>query len=123
MLYDPKWTPAETEIQLEPWQQILLKAADILEEKNWIQGEMDDRAGGYCMMGAMQVAIYGTTTIVQDAYYGHVEKEKDHHPVYIQGLGKLGAAISDIPVHEWNDRKGRTKAEVIAKLREVAHAV
>lgn len=41
MLYDKRWEPkipATTPPKQQPWQKVLLDAADLIEEKGWIRG-------------------------------------------------------------------------------------
>lgn len=54
MLYDPKWeVPAE--VKLEPWQQILKDAADIIEREGWIRDSYHNK-NGHCAIGAINKA-------------------------------------------------------------------
>lgn len=112
MLYDPKWTPAETEIQLEPWQQILLKAADILETHGWCQKSFGDYHHGFCAIGAIRAVTAQPW-----------DKVGITDPDGRRAAMKLYRNIRGQTIALWNDTYGRTKEEVIAKLREVAHAV
>ena len=57
MLYDPKWE-APTEITLEPWQEILMEAAAILDRDGWVRGAMHS-ASGHCIVGAIAIASRG----------------------------------------------------------------
>lgn len=110
MLFDPKWAP--TEIKLEPWQEILLRAADILEEHGWVQGQIGYDGEGYCAFGAMIKAL---------ATVNHMGLD--------DAMMKLGNAVAtigspfDSAIFRWNDREDRTKEQVISKMREVANAV
>jgi hypothetical protein len=97
----------------------LHRAADLLEEFGWTSGKLcrdsdgkglsdarDPSAVSFCVSGAMGRAamdLGGGTALWDDAF-------RILHQ-------RLGAG----PV-EWNDRLGRTKAEVVSALRSAAEA-
>lgn len=123
MLYDPKWTPPATEIKLEPWQEILLKAATILEEKGWVQDGLHSPKG-FCALGALQWACYGQ--VYTSSVFNKTDvdgKRERHNDVYIQACHNLGNAVRDWDIYHWNDNPGRTAKEVIDQMRTVANAV
>lgn len=92
-------------------QQILNRAADIIEQAGWTQGALalDDAgrptgslspiAACYCTIGAIQKAASGHKRVIE-----HADAALRTH---------LG--IQDTVM--WNDKAGRTKEEVIAALR------
>lgn len=81
----------------------LLRAADLLETKGWIQEQVKSEKG-FCAMGA----IYETCELD--------EVNNDCSCFLCVGvLRKVHEQLSD-----WNDEPGRTKEEVIALLREEA---
>jgi len=107
MLFDPKWNPIE--IKIEPWQKVLLDAANLLESAGWCQNMMGDSFGRHCAIGAI-----------------HAVKCDDLHSManaacalskHIQ-TGFSRSKYIDIP--DWNDYRGRTKEQVIATMRKVA---
>jgi hypothetical protein len=110
MLYDPNWKP--TEIVLEDWQKLLLEAAEILETRGWIQGEMCTDEG-FCTLGAINRAGYdvGNTAPITTAI--------------LAVIAKIGAPPTMGPraIARWNDTYGRTKEEVVHTLRDAANAV
>jgi hypothetical protein len=110
MLYDPKWAPAE--IKLKPWQEVLLKAAGILERDGWIQGNYGDESRGYCTMGAMRAA----STVVPIHTWDGLPAE------YVEACNKLNETLP-FNISYWNDHQDRTKEEVVSTLRKVANAV
>lgn len=71
-------------------------AADALEERGWIQGQMESNSGSLCLVGALRACSpqAGDWLIAREVYC------------------RLGHAES------WNDEEGRTEAEVTAWLRE-----
>lgn len=81
--------------------QVLMKAADILRTGGWCQIHFNKRTGEHCMIGAIQEA----------ANYTQPATDIAHRAVLMHGYGMC-----------WNDRKGRTKEEVIAALEKVARS-
>lgn len=104
--------PAEPTVR-----EVLHRAADLLEEFGWCQGyfaedsagewvEEDDAAAvAFCASGALLRAMADL-----NAPYMRSTNE----------LLKTPPGFSHTP--EWNDAPGRTKAEVVACLREAAEA-
>ena len=87
--------------QLDEASKLLLKAAALIEVRGWVQGNFEC-SRGYCIGGA---AIRADTTL------GRV--------VYPIALKRVSASLGTFYVG-WNDTPGRTKDEVVAKLRAVA---
>jgi hypothetical protein len=83
------------------WRQALLDAADYLESHEWIQHQSQTRNdGAVCIVGAIAtVCVYSKP--------------------YARALKELTLSIGRDPLM-WNDQPGRTKQEVIAKLRACA---
>lgn len=106
MLFDPKWAPPEIEITLEPWQKILLDAADILEKKGWVRSHYH-HAGRSCAIGAIAIATSGNAN---GTHIGTVAGKT--------AVGELMDYIGNIPY--WNDHVAKDGKEVIATLRAVA---
>ena len=84
--------------------EVFAKAADILERDGWCQGRYVDRFGRRCMAGAILSAGTG--------YAGGDWTSKERK--FADEFGW------DLDWARWNDTKGRTQDEVIAKLRELA---
>jgi hypothetical protein len=100
MLFDPNWKKRpDPEISIEPWRQTLLAAADYIEEHGWCQGVMTAPDGSVCMLGAI-VRCNSQDKLTAEA-------------ILVTHFRYSGVAAR-------NDERGRTKEEVIAKLREVA---
>ena len=112
MLYDPKWeAPVETK-PAEPWRRLLLDAANAIEQRGWVQGELcNDKTGAVCTVGALNVAAFGVAfpTGVECHYYLYAVTNfcKTHRIRYIP---------------DWNDEGDRTKEQVVAALRDAAHS-
>ena len=90
---------------LDDASRLLLRAAALIEERGWCQGAYFS-GERLCAMGALHMASGGR---IGDAFtaVGSVAIERLWK--------KLPTVIPD-----WNDRPGRTKEEVVAKLRAVA---
>lgn len=103
MLYDPKWTPPATEIKIEPWQQLLSDAADILQREGWIQRAERSRYG-FCAMGAIFNA-----------------QGRGHYSGFTtdQAMAKLVVSLG-MSVPRWNDDRKASAQQVISKLREIS---
>lgn len=85
--------------ELDDASKILLKAAALIEESGWCQNAMFDK-GRMCALGAI-----GTAGRYQQSAY--------------DARDRLQSALH-AGVGAWNDVDGRTKDEVVAKLRAVA---
>jgi hypothetical protein len=86
--------------ELDTAGQQLLQIADYIEEHDWCQGAYRSSGGQVCILGAAR------------------ELFSDHDQT--QGMLKLFEHLGNMNVDEWNDEEGRTKEQVIDKLREVA---
>ena len=91
---------------------VLLVARDLLHEKGWTQLDAQDAAGRYCLTGALSEAA---------------GEDRDAYRAALQTIGArlnepacaFGGFDCHCAVLRWNDREGRTKHEVVAKLDEV----
>jgi hypothetical protein len=90
-------TPAE----LDDVSKALLAAADYIDKNGWIQEYLGSDVGPVCALGGIYYANYGRTGIYCDAA-GRV-------------MESVGGRLDS-----WNDQPGRTKDEVVSKLRAVA---
>jgi hypothetical protein len=114
MLYDRRWeippptlppTKPKPKIITEPWRQILLDAADLIEEKGWIQGTFYKRGEGYCIFGALT----------------KVASKHDNSQSHLRAAQhQLQRHKSRRSIMRWNDADGRSKEEVLTALRTVA---
>lgn len=89
---------------LEPWRQQLLEAANLLEKDGWCQHTCKNALGERCILGALGEVI---------------KPDLGAMGTYRWMTKKLHTFI-DMAVTEWNDQPGRTKAEVLALLRQTA---
>jgi hypothetical protein len=87
-------------------QAVLDEAAEIIEQRGWTQGEMGDPwIGPRCMLGAIYSATPGDEQLRSECTRAIAER--------ISPAG--GDAETQISI--WNDRHGRTKTQVLARLR------
>lgn len=85
-------------------------AIEILETQGWIQGSAHT-SEGYCLLGAIDAAFKYQVElglIRLDWSYGR------QHDLYNYLKDKLQSTLA-----KWNDKRGRTKEEVIELLRSV----
>lgn len=87
-------------VPVDPVRQVFWDAADLIEEKGWIQcaGRNPD---GICMVEAILQVINREMSLF-------MEVQEVLYPM----------ATVDFVI--WNDYPGRTKKEVVARLREIA---
>lgn len=88
--------------------EILTKAADLIDEFGWMQGEYYNEKGCLCAVGAIRVAADG---YVEGAFPSEAAT---------RAIDLVAVHLDTSSVIEWNDDFDRTQAEVVAKLRAVA---
>jgi hypothetical protein len=89
----------------KPLSQCFSEAADLLEDKGWVQRQWEDE-GAHCLIEACREACPGTG---------------DHD--FALGLGFVAAPYSGSAINlalNYNDNPRRTAAQVIARLRKYA---
>jgi uncharacterized protein (TIGR02266 family) len=94
---------------------VLLVARDLLHEKGWTQLTARDTAGSYCLTGALSKAAGQD----RDAYRAALQSVGPRLRVPACAFGGFDCHCA---VLSWNDREGRTKNQVIAKLDEVINS-
>lgn len=89
--------------------ELRLKAAEIIEARGWCHGTFELR-GAVCIIGAIRSAATGSPHPI----YPYERNDEVALDAAVQSMGfkDRGWATS------WNDACGRTKADVLAKLRE-----
>lgn len=103
---------------------VLGRAADLIEQDGWVQGQSRDQFGAYCLLGAVTRAVAEARSNRSIA-----------RPLFPPILAAIRAGIReryDLPprpatrwestglVARWNDMPGRTEREVVGLLRELA---
>lgn len=100
---------------------ILKTAAEIIEERGWIQGRAEDEKGSVCMSRALDLAqdriIPCDCGLMEDRMpactaYNFAEPVRVKLRRFLSGAGvtRQGSVVG------WNDAPGRTKEEVIGLL-------
>ena len=87
----------------------LARAADLIDEHGWHQGDHVGPRGEVCCLTAVKIAVgdqhgpvYGAATVLLSGRLGRTA------PDSVEAIAKIVA---------WNDEPGRTQAEVTAALR------
>ena len=96
----------EAQVELQPWQRVLLDAADLLERDGWCQHRTRDDCGRYCALGAVQLVGH---------YSPFFKLVFDDFRIAERVLYSVVG-----PIPAWNDQPGRTREEVCAALRQAA---
>ena len=90
-------------------------AAELIEQDGWMQGGYH-RDGKHCVLGAIAGVIDGVdhtdTSLIEQLLW----RERDAHRALSETLGTSEIA-------DWNDDPKRTKAEVVAALRNTAERI
>lgn len=97
---------------------VLHRAADLLEEFGWCQGDDAKDADGRSLIDptsprAVSFCVGGAYTRACD------DLGRDTHALSIMHLKEV-LGVSELFVYLWNDRPGRTKQEVVSALRSAA---
>jgi hypothetical protein len=109
MYYDERTeTIAETPVKLEPWQQRLLDAANIIRKRGWCQGHYQGHNESVCIVGAIHIASSGS---IHKSCLDRINEVV---------ISKLTARLDGRSPIAWNDKQGRTKDEVLDLLESVA---
>ena len=125
MLYDPNWAVPATEIKLEPWQEILLHAVNLLERHGWVQHNYGSTYMGFCTIGAVETAGWALYRSYRRHLADGARMERPPSSAAAESrtasaLGKVRKAIQSDDIAGWNDHPCRDKYEVINLLRKVA---
>jgi hypothetical protein len=97
---------------------LLNRAADILDERGWFQGNYMSPDGCVCALGSLHLAANELVGAPNRATFAT-------GPEFEAALDRIyGALQSDSmdSIADWNDSEGRTKDEVQAMLRRAAEA-
>lgn len=97
-------------------QALLERAADLLDERGWHQGDYIGPDGCLCALGAIYTAVCGQVPDLDDPLRGYGNT---------MVTTAESRAAAELPpgwpsLSLWNDEPGRTKTEVQALLRRAA---
>ena len=103
--------------------EVLLKAADLVEERGLAKFTQEDKSGAVCVQGAIQIALYGRPfsndwspeATAANVVFGKYVKANGPDPERALDNGSGNA--------HWNNMPTRTKEEVVAALRGAADSV
>lgn len=125
MLFDPKWKLPETpaDIKLEPWQEILLKAADVLEQRGWTRGKFS-KSGRVCAQGAINLASGFNADGGGDVNPATANKASSQLLHYVRD-NITYRSVSGLPhkpcsIPDWNDNLVKRRHEIAAAMRHAA---
>lgn len=99
----------ENDSELDDASKLLLKAAALIEEVGHAQHTLCDNDGRMCIGGAISFVDTGVKGFSGSFYRTGIGTE---------ALRRMNDALVDLV--NWNNTRGRTQAEVVAKLRAVA---
>lgn len=94
---------------------IIREAKSLLEKCGWIQGKYGSKDIGFCAIGAIRSArneLFSHKTEPDGTCLGCVMEQNDNDVIR-----EISVPL-DWDLAEWNDKRGRTKEEVIAKFDE-----
>jgi hypothetical protein len=83
---------------------ILARAADIIRDRGWHQGDWTSRQGAVCVLQAVRLAAGGDADAAADAAAVLIDRMRSR-------FGDHASSVTG-----WNDRSERTKADVLALL-------
>jgi hypothetical protein len=89
--------------------EICKKAYNLLKDKGWCQGILEDNRGRHCLLGAIRVSIGGSAAIEPGTEY---YEEMTLKVIAQLGFNHLGVATL------WNDHWGRDVEDVLHLLEE-----
>lgn len=127
MLYNPSWQPDSKPKADEEWRTVLRKAAGLLETTGWLQyricgARLTSEEGRMCVRGAIAMAATG------DPYAPFYSSRNQGSSEALAAVRALQRYLSrstwkqhpNDDIVRWNDKPGRTRAEVVAALRAAA---
>ena len=103
--------------QTKTYPDVLRHAALIIEERGWHQGHYISGDGKVCALGAIVLALGGSFDATGGPKYKSFTDYAQASEMvsdYLTGGGPIYG------VADWNDRQGRTAAQVTAALRAAA---
>lgn len=94
------------------------KAAELIELDGWTQGTFH-HGGRHCALGAIAKVVSGVdhqdSSVIEQLLWEEYDAA-DAHVALVETIG-------GVTVAEWNDKPGRTGAEVVAALRNTAERI
>lgn len=97
--------------------EVLERAAEILDERGWCQGETQARSGSVCLVGSVNISLkerlnLGSVVWVADTGESNQIREAIAQHLVQSGF-TVGRGFENFPlIGMWNDAKDRTQDEV-----------
>lgn len=99
-------------------EEVLLEAADYLENRGWTRGVYADENGCLCLAGALNLATIGRAAPYP---YSSITDQQWALARQVTDLIEERCGIESGPaLAEWNDAPDRTRSEVVSMLRRAA---
>lgn len=114
---------------------VLRRSAELLGERGWCQGQLENSQGQVCAMGAFEWAaneLFPTIRLEDgpDAYFASLDDRQDLARDAIDALTEVldltpdpDSVYGDNPIPDWNDAKDRTVEDVILAFKRAAEHV
>lgn len=102
---------------------ILCGAVDVIREHGWTQRTLGDEAGAVCLIGALNVVVWGVPDLTDGGgSYGFRRRLGDsgyqaRWELFEAAQGKVVEVLGTWFIPDWNDDPGRTVEEVIQALQ------
>jgi len=113
---------------LAPWQTLLLDAADIMERRGGCKGELVNKRGEVCFLGALSASAYGDPFALH-----HTGGRCDHNSPLMQAVSAMARHTHAPRPHDaeqyarqmshtatWNNYYAHTTQFIVATMRTVA---
>lgn len=105
---------------------LLARAAELIGERGWHQGDYGNDDGCVCAIGALRAAAAEASglqkTAVDRAVFFEHFIDRTVFDVMVDATTMLDEASPCRAIDIWNDQAGRTADEVVALMRHVAEA-
>ncbi len=102
--------------------ELLLKAADLIEERGWAQNAFQNDQGNLCIVGALNSVLYGNAYAVSPIIGSDLVNKNQKLLVKAQELLiKILNKDNQIKnLYSWNDLLSTSKEEVISILKKAS---
>ena len=110
----------EQQVQLQPWQQHLLLAADYMQKHGHCKHEVENELGQVCLIGALHKTTLRRTMPELAKLAEHKQVHQQVHQAINQFLSKKYPGYQVGSYIDWNNKPDTTGEQVIECLREAA---
>lgn len=107
------------------WQELLLKAADVIERRGWTRGTVETTGGSVCAVGAILVVLRGNTN---SRFLSHITgdetiRDKADAALVVLAMEKCRQITDSMGLMYFNDCVARIPSDVTRVLRTTAQIV